>query len=152
KTGYDTHCYRWIRQLLAQGIEPSVLLLEATNDRDREKWWIKVLREQGTSLTNETEGGDGGAPMKGRHHTEDTKRRLSIKNRNNPKLTSWSPSGEIRQIISDKAKARWKNPEYRDKMASHMAQLAEAKRGKKRSPETVQRMSIGRKGKGGRKG
>lgn len=57
------HCARWIRTLLAQGLEPTievVHVVQAVEDwRDVERRLIAEYRAAGHLLTNQTVGGDG---------------------------------------------------------------------------------------------
>ena len=57
-----THCCNWLRNVLVAGLLPGQRILEWTSPRDggeRERAWIRSLREQGAHLTNLTDGGEG---------------------------------------------------------------------------------------------
>lgn len=58
-----SHKHRWIANCLANGLRPTMWLLEEVmnpNDwPDREIAWIKKANQIGISLTNQTSGGDG---------------------------------------------------------------------------------------------
>lgn len=58
----DTHKTRWIRGLLAAGLDYQVITL-APSSRERlvgdEQWWIAYARASGWPLTNSTDGGEG---------------------------------------------------------------------------------------------
>ena len=71
---------RWIKQLLNNGFNPILQILEQCDDsvwQQREKDWIAFEKRIGCRLTNETIGGD--ACFEGKHHSEKTKRILSEK-------------------------------------------------------------------------
>jgi len=56
------HTPRWIRSLKRRGLKPEVVALAAVSIdaiNDAERWWIRHCRENGASLTNMTDGGDG---------------------------------------------------------------------------------------------
>jgi hypothetical protein len=52
----------WISNLRKSGLRPAVIILESVIGeawRDRERFWIKFHRENGSPLLNQTAGGDG---------------------------------------------------------------------------------------------
>jgi len=67
--GYEphaTHKSNWIKSLLAQGKQPELMILEeadADTWQEAEKRWIAYFRKVGVSLTNTTDGGEGGATV-----------------------------------------------------------------------------------------
>lgn len=53
---------RWIKQLLSEGLEFNLIVLETIDESqsgEAETKWIAKLREEGARLTNLTDGGDG---------------------------------------------------------------------------------------------
>ena len=57
-----TRCCNWLRNVLVAGLLPGQRILEWTIPRDggeRERAWIRSLRDQGADLTNLTDGGEG---------------------------------------------------------------------------------------------
>lgn len=58
-----SHKHRWIANCLAEGLRPTMWLLEEVVNPDdwpvREIAWIKKANQIGISLTNQTSGGDG---------------------------------------------------------------------------------------------
>jgi hypothetical protein len=64
----NTHKERWLRQLIARGLEPAVVVLEtcATDEElcSAERRHIAEHRTRGVRLTNATDGGDGTAGYK----------------------------------------------------------------------------------------
>lgn len=101
KTRQRTHCYAWIRSLLALGMHPVMELMSSyPSDIDAlqaECAAIAMFRERGALLTNLTDGGEGaaGRPLSaeniarlrainqgnkhwlGRHHTAETRAKLA---------------------------------------------------------------------------
>jgi len=67
--GYEprtTHKSNWIKSLLAQGKQPELMILEEVDAaawQEAEKRWIAYFRKVGVSLTNTTDGGEGGATI-----------------------------------------------------------------------------------------
>lgn len=72
----DSHTGRWIRNLLAKSKRPKITLLEETEDRNREIFWISSGREYGLRLTNATDGGEGATGYK---HSESIKALISAR-------------------------------------------------------------------------
>jgi hypothetical protein len=73
-----THLGRWLQQLLTEGSEPTIQLLETVSGEGwslREQHWIVLMRERGEPLTNSTAGGDGAPP--GFRMREDTKAKIA---------------------------------------------------------------------------
>lgn len=59
---YDTWFYRWLNKQIREEKEFFIDVLEEVNSlnwKDREKFWIKHIKENNFPLTNMTEGGDG---------------------------------------------------------------------------------------------
>ncbi len=111
----------WIREVLADGLEPQMVILE-TNPSDyamAERDWIRRYRSWGCRLTNLSDGGDGSP---GYRHTPEERRRISTRE----KGKKLSPA--TRAKISAASKGRVKSPEER-------AKLSAAHKGKKKSPE-----------------
>jgi group I intron endonuclease len=53
----------WIKELISLELEPSILILEITDEnqwKDREKYWIEYFRKISDTITNVSDGGDGG--------------------------------------------------------------------------------------------
>lgn len=108
---------RWISSLLAEGIEPSIFLIEdGSNDtwQDRERYWISLYRRISGGLLNLTEGGEGFVGTKHRPETiakmitARTGKRASIETR--AKLSALKKgstlSDETRKRISMSLKGR----------------------------------------------
>ncbi len=60
--GRDTHKDRWIRTLLAAGVEPLLTVVDEVQGevwKESEIYWIDTLRAEGYDLTNVTAGGCG---------------------------------------------------------------------------------------------
>lgn len=59
---YDTWFYRWLNKQIREDRQYFVDVLEEVNDdnwQEREKYWIKHIKELNYKLTNMTDGGDG---------------------------------------------------------------------------------------------
>lgn len=80
RRGERTHKAAWLRSLLALGLEPTVGIVEKTTERkwqERERFWISHFKAAGAQLTNSTDGGEGGATMKGKKFTAEHRKALS---------------------------------------------------------------------------
>jgi len=88
--GGRTHKVRWVQKLRRLKMKPRITLVQevpATDWAEAECYWIGYFKLLGCDLTNGTEGGEG---CPGHHLSEAT-----------------------RTLLSQKAKARWKDPEMR---------------------------------------
>ena len=106
-----THKARWIRSLLAEGLTPTIEVVDCgAGDRlwDRnEVAWIKHYREMGCPLTNCCDGGRGLL-----HPTDETKARMSISH------TGCKASPEARVNNSNGHKGHVVSPEARSKISA----------------------------------
>lgn len=124
--------YHKVRKLIRQGFEFAVQIIEEVdskdNPNDREKHWIKYLRESGVKLYNLTDGGDGGAMS------------YEVRKRISAKLKGMRMSDEHYSALSDLMKSLWQDPEMR-------AVWIGSKTGKPRTELTKKRISESNKGK-----
>lgn len=147
--GEKTHRAAWIRQLLKLGLKPTINLLEETEDRYRECYWIAKLRAEGCDLVNTTNGGDGFGKM-----TDDARQRLS------ERMKGSSPSVETRRKLSiartgyitpqstrDKLRSINLGKKYGPLPESVKAKMSAAKLGHSVSEETRSKISMALKGK-----
>lgn len=89
-TNINTHKTCWIRKLLSQNLQPTLIILDEV-PIDKWKWfektWIDEYRKLGFKLVNTAEGGWGGAPygnsysignknMLGKHHSEESRLKM----------------------------------------------------------------------------
>lgn len=126
KSKRKSHLYSWIKLLLSEGYEPAVSLIEQCVEGisrkelgEREKYYIKRLREEGHDLTNMTEGGDGSTGFKGRCHTVETRAKMR---------KAWESRTQHAQTLATRIK------------------IGNANRGLRRSPEIIVRYSECHKG------
>jgi len=138
----------WIQSLLKQNLKPLIEEIERTtraNWIEREIYWISFYKNQGEKLTNSTLGGDGRTggffvsketrlklsnSSKGRKHTEVTKQKIGIANKN--------CTVETRQRKSLAQKHRSKE---------HQEKITKANTGQKRTLITKQKISVALQGK-----
>lgn len=96
-----THRQRWVAQVLAAGLKPSLVILEevdASDWQEAERRWITQGLAQGWPLTNLSAGGDGASPL------DESARAMKKKQMSSP---------EARANMSAAAKARWADSEKR---------------------------------------
>jgi NUMOD3 motif-containing protein len=142
--GTGTHKDRWIRRLRRLRLQPytvSVCQVRQEHWSDAERYWIRYFKDAGCRLTNSTDGG-GISPddmrrlwrehraafmknhfvpsTKGRHHTDETKQRLSEitkQQMSDPAMraaVSTTHSGKTisashRQAVSEAQTQRWRD-------------------------------------------
>lgn len=155
RKAHNRRCYsqHWIMGLRAEGLS---LALEVLDEVPADKWeffeaaYVRVYRESGAKLTNETEGGDGGstssiagakisAAQTGKRFSPERCAAMSAIRMG----TKHSP--EHREKISAALRGKKKSPEHCERLsavnrgktlsAEHRSKLSAAKVGKKLSPE-----------------
>ncbi len=145
----------WIRQLLLEGIKPTIEILEECTEgtwREAERAWIREAREKGVRLTNITEGGEGfgsgeNHPMFGRKHTPEALKKISLAS------TGRTVSEEAKRKISkaNKGKTPFKGKKLSDEAKAKISKANTGKPGtnlgKKFSEEHKKRISDSHKGK-----
>jgi len=146
KTKGKSYKAKWIRSLLADGIEPTLVILGSGTDQC-ESEWIALYRACGAPLTNATDGGEGIANpnLELRNKLSQARKRYlessdcvyktqAFKEKMSLVSTSVQSSTEYRTKMSDILKKAKSSPETRAKMS-----LA-AKAGLS-SPETRRKLS-----------
>ena len=130
----------WIRQLLSEGLTPSVEILEECTQgswKEKEIAWITDCKKFGLKLCNLTNGGDG---TQGYVFSDETKQKLSDMRRGKTtSLKGQSISEEHRDNISKALKNRVVSEETRKKIG---ASSKGRNVGIKRSEETKRKMSV----------
>jgi hypothetical protein len=116
----NTHKARWIRLLLANGLNPEMFILAQVSKADwqeQERFWIKQLRSIGAPLTNSTNGGDGVLGLK-RSRESIESGASKLRGRTRPKevvakissiLRGRRMPQEQREKLSEIHKTRWEN-------------------------------------------
>lgn len=100
----------WIRSLQNKNQKPIIKLIGEFSDEeinDAEKYYIKYFKDQGCSLTNATEGGDGGDTTGGVYNIETARkkaRKKTVKIVSKLKGTKQSPD------LIKKRSSWWKDP------------------------------------------
>lgn len=72
---------RWVKKLLKLNLYPVLSIIETCNEKtwiDKEKYWIKRLREEGHPLLNISEGGDSISYWKGKKRSQETKDKIRL--------------------------------------------------------------------------
>lgn len=147
----DTNPYKrtWLERLICSGKKPIIAVLEycaEAKDISRgEVHWIKVFRGVDAPLTNLTAGGDGAGIgnqiWRGRTHSKETRKALSLALRGNKNSLGYTHSAEA--VARSSAASVGRSPSLETR-----AKLRAAKLGKKRgphSPETRAKMSAAHK-------
>lgn len=128
RMGAISHRCNWIRSLLSKGFLPLIQFVGEVggNGCREEVAWIKYFRDEGLSLVNGTDGGDGVLGYK--YSSEDI-----------VKKKAWRASPETRKRMSDSRKGVKRSLEFKAKMSLLHT-------GKKLSAETCKRISEGKMG------
>ncbi len=157
-TKKNTHVLNWVRKLLRNGEKPKLKVLEEVsinNWQEAEVRWIDACRNLGIDLVNTTEGGR--APVateetrrkiseskKGRHHSEETKRKIALKSMGRQANLGNRHTQETKEKISLSKKGRKSTPE-------HIKNAIDGRKGYRHSEETKAKISksnsIANKGK-----
>lgn len=145
-----THKEKWINKTLTNGGKIIMEILDICDEKESdfiESYWISQFKTWGFNLVNLTCGGDGGSPMLGKKHSEETKLKMSelAKNRKTS-IGGWNKglkmSDEFKEKISQISKGRIISDETKKK-------ISESNKGKKRTPmsnETKLKISEKKKG------
>jgi hypothetical protein len=99
------HVCSWIKQLMANGLEPEIFEIDRAGDdwSEREQFWIAYFRYIGSRLTNQTVGGEG---VPGRAVSPET--RIKMQGR--------TQTVEARLKISEAVKRQHADPEKKAKL------------------------------------
>ena len=123
---------RWIAKLLRLGYQPRIELIQEVPEscwRKAEHYWIDYYRSLGCTLTNGTEGGDGGDT-----HTADVRAKMSKAKKGQRTRLGAVLSDETKAKISAANSGKSPSIETRVKMSA-------AHTGQKRTPEQRANMS-----------
>lgn len=158
KQRQNNHRTHWLELLRALNLKPIMQVIEECNESnwaEREIYWIAEHKRTGCDLVNDTLGGEGGSPMLGKKHTEETRRKQSaaalgrsiseevktiIGNKNRGKKRSQ----EVKQAQSINSKAYWSRVENREQVAESVKQtwLDETTRTKRMTAQRKNAQSI----------
>lgn len=123
-----THRTNWIKSLIALGLKPTLKIIEIVSFQSpteweaREKYWIAYYRNIYSDLTNGSDGGDCGPDCTGKHLTK-------------------SEAGR-RNIVAALVKRN-----KTDKMREIARKNGLSRKGKKPSPETIDKIRVANTGK-----
>ncbi len=102
----------WIQSLLKLGLKPEMRVIEETTEQcwqERERFWVEYFRHRGADLTNTTDGGDGGATMRGKTFSDDHRKAISAA------LIGHPVSDFCRQRFYEMRKSpKWQSPNFRE--------------------------------------
>jgi hypothetical protein len=133
RRGSDTHCHRWVRLLLGDGVTPlleTLFIVERTDAPATEQRAIAALLASGANLTNRTEGGEG---VPGLTHTAETRDKLATAHKGRTlspehkqrireaNLRRWAADPSLRVRVASKLAGRKRPPEVREKIARKAA-------------------------------
>ncbi|HUY80090.1 MAG TPA: GIY-YIG nuclease family protein [Ktedonobacterales bacterium] len=136
----------WIISLISQGLLPVLQTIEEVpveHWEERERYWIQYYREQGSPLTNGTDGGDG---VHGRKRTPEERQRISASLMGNKRPLGTHASEQTRAKHSEDSRRTWANstPEQR---AERGRKISAAKMGHEVSIATRQKFAAALRGR-----
>ena len=138
----NSHKLSWIRSLLRKSLSPEVILLEYVDINswaEAEQKWITEFREQGVSLTNATDGGQGNP---GWEPSLETKQKLRQANLGKKQTEESNQKRSLTQKGKPKLKAQQRTPEEN---ATVRANISKALKGTKKTMTPEQYKERGRK-------
>lgn len=147
---------RWMREILSDNKRPILKILQACaeeNWQDRERYWIEFYKSKGCSLTNLTDGGQGGSGKmpaasraslsvrhKGRTMSEEWRTRISEANKGKRHMFGYRHSPDT--LAKMRGRATGNKHAQGHKVSDEARRIISLKnKGLLRSPETRARMS-----------
>ena len=129
----------WLKKLKTLGLKPILEIIDEVNEVEWQFWerhYISLYKSWGFNLTNDPKclGGEAGPNLKGRKHSEEHKKKLSLLMIERMK----DPSERLRRSIKQKGKVI---------SLKHRQQISIKNKGRVVSEETKQKISIAHKGK-----
>lgn len=111
-----SHKIHWIKNLKKQGIRPIIESIEeniSTFDEacEREIYYIDYFKSLGCDLTNMNSGGNKNKKM-----SEESRKKMSESQKKRYETFKLELSDEVKIILSNKSKERFKNPDEREKL------------------------------------
>ena len=82
-----TYKENWIKSLKKRNLKPVLNIIDEVKENESNFWerfYISLYKSWNCKLTNLTDGGDGSKGMLGKHHSEETKKRMSLIKINKP--------------------------------------------------------------------
>jgi len=146
-----THKEKWINKILTNSGKIIMEILDICEEKESdfiESYWISQFKTWGFNLVNLTSGGEGGSPMKGKKHSEETKLKMSESHKNTY-TGAWNKgikmSDNFRKKISDSSKGKKKKP-MSDETRKKISDSSKGKKKKPMSDETKLKISEKKKG------
>jgi hypothetical protein len=142
RCGERTERGAWVRSLLDRGLRPDIALVEETQDREREVFWISRFRAAGADLVNTTDGGRGlrGLSEEAARRRDEAKRTRVVTEETRAKLRAANLGRTISAETREKLRAAGRRP-HGPMPDDRKAKISAAKMGHEVSPETRAKIS-----------
>lgn len=127
-----SHKSRWINVQVNSGTKPTIHEIDSgvgSGWAEKERWWIRHYRENGYSLTNICDGGEG---TPGKLHSKETREKIGNAHRGKP---GHAHSDESRERMSIAKLGKKGTPHTQ----STKLAMSIARKGLKRSPEAIEK-------------
>jgi hypothetical protein len=121
--------YYWIQSLLKQNLIPALQIIDQCDDKKvvwtaKEREYISFYKKCGYKVVNETDGGEGGNTFEGKHHSNETKIKISKAHQGK------YHSEETKKKISETGKGKCRSDETKIKISDHNGMKLEKNRKK----------------------
>lgn len=135
RIGVKTHCYNWLRAEVQAGHQITATVIESdAKYHEAEKQWIEWYKNNGSTLVNCTDGGEGTLGWK---HTQASKEKMLAKRIGRKPALSESRINALRE----RAREMGTNPVMRAKQAAAIS-------GRKLAKETISKRTATRRANG----
>ena len=127
---YNSYFYRWLNKHLSEDKQFFVDILEEVNDsnwQEREKYWIKHVKENGYKLTNMTDGGDGNNNQIFTEESREKRRQKMLGNKLSEKTKKLISKAHKGKIVSELTKQKLREINLGKPCPQHVKEITSKK-------------------------
>lgn len=106
---YKSYFYNWLNKQLSEDKEYFIDVLEEVSDsnwQEKEKYWIKHIKENGYKLTNMTDGGDGNNNQIFTEESKEKRRKKMLGNKLSEKTKMLISKAHKGKVVSEVTKQK----------------------------------------------